>query len=258
MIVVTRRGSRVSVLGIAAPICSLAVAWVADRIFHHRSCPLAPRSQHAVVEPGEQDRARQQALDDLLRGYGEVCKRPDGVEQCTPSAIEYMLAHKFRELGVTRSELERRWLADLDDPVAPFGLAWLGSKRALPALRDALLAERSSVGWTAKGVRGGVVRSISAPPDNPALLFSDEEFPRQRALMVAIERISGQYWRDVVAELSDLERVDLYRDATGCYGWRAATWLLHKIDDAPLPSAGQSRAKRLACDGPTLNELRDR
>jgi hypothetical protein len=259
MIFVTRRGSAVSVLGIAAPICLLAMAWSADRIFHHQSCRSSPRDQPAVVDPGEQDRARKQALDDLLRRYGEVCTRPDGIEQCTPSAIEYTLAGKFRELGVTRSDLERRWLANLDEPVAPFGLAWLGSERALPGLRDALLAERSSVGWKAKGIRGGVVVWISAPPDDPRDLYSDDQFPRHRALIFAIEWISGRPWRDVVSKLSNAERLSLYRDSVGCHhGERAATWLLHKVQDVPLTSTAQNRANRLACEGPRLDEKRYR
>jgi hypothetical protein len=249
MAVVVRRGAVASVLGMAAPICLLAVAWVADRAFHHRSRPVTP-SDRGAIEPAEPEQARQQALNDLLKTYGRVCAGPEGVEDCTPFAIEYMLAGKFRALGVTRSELERRWLADLSDPVAPFGLAWLGSKRAVPALRDRLLGERSFDRWRTKGVRNGKVVWMSGPVDDHYHLFSDDQFPRQRAMIAAIERISGRPLPEVV-KLSDAERLRLYRDAEGCQGWRAATWLLHRLDGAPLSTANQNRAKRIACDGPS-------
>lgn len=237
MIGVIRRGAAVSVLGIAAPICLLAVAWLADRMFHHRSCPESRPDQHAIVEPVEQDQARERSLDELLKRYGQVCKGPEAIDDCTPFAFDYMLAPKFRELGVTRSDLERRWLAELSsgDPVAPFGLGWLGSKRALPALRDLLLVARSCA------------LSTATRPDDTDTLFSDDQFPRQRALIAVIERISGRPVRDTVGKLSWFERVQLYRDTEGCEGSRAATWLLHKFDGAPLPSSSQNRAKRLAC-----------
>ena len=237
MIFVTRCGSAVSVLGIAAPICLLAVAWFADRLFHHRSGPASPPNQHAIVDPTDQDQARERSLDDLLESYGQVCRGPEAVEDCTPFAFDYMLAPKFRELGVTRSDLERRWLAELSsgDPVAPFGLAWLGSKRALPALRHLLIVVRSCAQWR------------PTRPDDTDTLFSDDQFPRQRGLIAAIERISGRPVRDTVGKLSWSERVQLYGDAEGCEGSRAATWLLHKFDGAPLPSSSQNRAKRLAC-----------
>lgn len=237
MIFVTRRGSAVSVLGIAAPICLLAVAWFADRMFHHRSCPASPPDRRAIVEQAEQDQARERSLDDLLKRYGQVCKGPEAVEDCTPFAFDYMLAPKFRELGVTRIDLERRWLSELSsgDPVAPFGLAWLGCKRALPALRDLLLVARSCAQWR------------PTRPDDTDILFSDDQFPRHRALIAVIERISGRPVRDTVGKLSWFERVQLYRDAGGCEGSRAAMWLLHKFDGAPLPLSSQNRAKRLAC-----------
>ncbi len=66
--------------------------------------------------------------------------------------------------------------------------------------------------------------------------------------MTLIERLSHRPVRDVV-KLTNTERIDLYRDAQGCYGWRAAQWLLHELDGAPLPSRDQTRTKRFTCDG---------
>ena len=43
--------------------------------------------------------------------------------------------------------------------------------------------------------------------------------------------------------------LQLRRDAAGCDGWRAATWLLHELDGTPLPHAARNRAQRIACDG---------
>jgi hypothetical protein len=245
---VDRRGAAVSVLGIAAPICLLAVAWSADRAFHHKPCPAAPALPPVPrVDPPDPEWARKEALDNLLHSYGQVCKRPDNVEQCTPFAFDYMLADKFRALGVSRSELERRWLAEIStgDPVAPFGLAWLGTTRALPALRNALVASRAQTLWH------------PTTPDDPEILFADDEFPRQRALIAAIERISGRPLLETV-KLSRGERAKLSGDAERCDGGRAATWLLHKLDGAHLPPENQDRFTRLACEGPLTPGLRRR
>ena len=59
--------------------------------------------------------------------------------------------------------------------------------------------------------------------------------------------INGAPLRDVI-ELSPAERLQLRQDAAGCDGWRAATWLLHELDGAPLPRTAYNRAKRIACD----------
>lgn len=233
---VTRRGAAVSALGIAVPIGALAVAWSADRALHHHADAAPLPAREAVVERPTPQPSRAETLDDLLRRYGRVCAGPDGIDECTPFAFDYMLAGKFRELGVTRADLERRWRSDYSDPVAPFGLAWLEGAQAVPALRDRLLAERSSRLWSGR------------TPRDAWVLFADDQFPREKALIALIERLSHRPVRDVVA-LTNSERIDLYRDAESCSGWRAATWLLHALDGAPLPSRGQTRTKRFTCDG---------
>jgi hypothetical protein len=52
MMSVTKRGLAAPVLGVAAPICLLAAAWVADRMFHHHheDCVLSRVAADAVVE----------------------------------------------------------------------------------------------------------------------------------------------------------------------------------------------------------------
>jgi hypothetical protein len=181
MMSVTKRGLAVSVLGIAAPLGLLAVAWVADQVFHPHGCRLSRGAQSAAV-------------------------------------------------------IEAEVAADVDTDVEaqavfPGDLARL----TLPELRRQLLAERAFHGWE------------SSTPDLPEILYGEEQFLRQRMLMLRIEQLSGRPLRDVI-ELSPAERLQLRQDAAGCDSWRAATWLLHELDGAPLPRTAYNRAKRIACE----------
>ena len=188
MVDVTRRALAVSVLGVAAPICLLAAAWVADRMFHHGCCRLAaPAPADAVVVEAD------------VTGAG----------------------------------------ADLEASLVPeptFISPEIG-RLTLPELRHRLLTERHFYGWE------------TSTPDQPEILYAEDQFPQHQKLMLLIEHRSGRPLRDAI-KLSPAERLRLRRDAAGCDGWRAATWLLHELDDAPLPRAARNRAKRIACEGP--------
>ena len=89
-------------------------------------------------------------------------------------------------------------------------------------------------------------------PDRPEILYAEDQFLQAtRVLMLRIEQLSGVPLRDAI-KLSPAERLQLREDAAGCDGWRAATWLLHELDGAPLPRTAHNRAKRIACEGPWL------
>jgi hypothetical protein len=186
---VTRRALAVSVLGVAAPICLLAAAWVADRMFHHHhtDCVLSRVATDTVVEV-------------------EII-----------SAVD--------------SDVE----PDVEANAVPPELTVL----TLPELRRRLLTERHFYGWE------------TSTPDLPEILYAQDQFPQHQMLMSRIEQVSGRPLRDVI-RLSPAERLQLRHDAAGCDGWRAATWLLHELDGAPLPRTARNRAKRIACEGAWL------
>jgi hypothetical protein len=184
MIDMARRARAISVLGVAAPICLLAAAWVGDRMFHHRPCRLAERAQTDAV-----------VVETEATGIGDIIDA---------------------------------------DPI-PSDVARL----TLPELRHRLLTERRFYGWE------------TSTPDQPDVLYDGDQFPLHQVLMLRIEQLSGRPPRDAI-RLSPAERLQLRRDAAGCDGWRAATWLLHELDGAPLPRTARNRAKRIACEGPWL------
>ncbi len=179
---VTRRALAVSVLGVAAPICLLTAAWVADRMFHHGGCRLSTRAQADAV-----------AVEDDVTDIGMDVE---------PNVV----APEFMAL-------------------------------TLPELRRRLITERHFYGWE------------TSTPDRPEVLYAEDQFPQHQRLMSRIEYVSGRPLRDAI-RLSPAERLQLRRDAAGCDGWRAATWLLHELDGAPLPRTARNRAKRIACEGP--------
>jgi hypothetical protein len=178
---VTRRALAVSVLGVAAPICLLTAAWVADRTFHHGCCPLSTRAQADAV-----------AVEDNVTDIGMDVE---------PNVV----APEFMAL-------------------------------TLPELRRRLITERHFYGWE------------TSTPDRPEVLYAEDQFPQHQRLMSRIEYVSGRPLRDAI-RLSPAERLQLRRDAAGCDGWRAATWLLHELDGVPLPRTARNRAKRIACEG---------
>jgi hypothetical protein len=240
---VTRRGLMVSVIGVAAPIGLLAIAWAADRMFHHGGCVEPRLPARAEAAPAAPEPARRRR-DDVFGDIALVCDGPEGVEACAPAAFAEKFEDRLRwwfPSMTKRDDLEGLWLTMLagGDHVTAYGLAWLDSKRALPELRRQLLADRYFYGWET---------STPDPPDN---VYADEQYPHHQAYILAIEKISGRPVRDVVM-LTHAERAGLRRDAAGCKGWRAAVWLLHEIDGAPLPGTARNRAKRIRCEGAWL------
>jgi hypothetical protein len=238
------RGRAGSKLQIAVPICLLAAAGAADRIFHRH-----PSREPAAASPAPRLPPRHAAdgalAVTLARSPVEVvgkeildsCWGPEGVDDCAPRALAAAHARHLPMLRAQRDAFERLWLSDLagGNHTAAYGLALLGSRRALPVLRARLLAERYFYGWETSSL------------DDPKILFADEQFPRHLALIHAIEWIDGRPLRSVV-KLSDDERHQLARDAAVVCDGQAATWLLHKLDGAPLPRAAVNRARRLQCD----------
>ena len=132
--------------------------------------------------------------------------------------------------------MKQRWIERLTagERDAAFGLAYLGSVRALPELRLELLKERHFYGWE------------SSRPDAPDVVYADEQYPRQLALISAIERISHRPLTSVV-RLSPDERRSLQRDAAHCDRGAAARWLLHKLEGVPLPSEREIAAAYRVC-----------
>ena len=229
-----------SFLGVAAPIGLLAIAWTADRLLHHPigTEPLPPSTQYLVtLETPEPPR-------DVFEEMAATCGGPDSVELCTPAYVDVMFGARLGAIS-DRAGLERRWLAELaaGDHVAAYGLAWLASERALPELRRQLLADRYFYGWE------------TSYPDPPDSVYADSQYPHHQAYLAAIEKISwmiaGHPVRHPV-KLTRAERAQLRRDAAGCDDWRAAVWLLHELDGAPLPGTARNRAKRIRCEGPWL------
>ena len=133
-------------------------------------------------------------------------------------------------------ELEQRYVARLvsGEYLAIHALGFLRSRRALPTLRTWLLREGYSIEWKL------------APPNEPAIFYADEQFPRHRALMQAIESIEGLPIRDAF-KLTRAERGQLSRAAAGCFGDTPAQWLLYKLAGTPLPTLLDIRAHRSAC-----------
>src|SRR5262245_34302269 len=128
----------VSVLGVAAPLCALAIAFVADQVFHHAGCSARRRygvklDDRAAPPPQEEE--------DVFEAIHATCGGPEDVDTCGPVEFAARFANRLAERE-DRAALERRWLAELanGDHVAAYGLAWLGSPSALPALRRRLLA----------------------------------------------------------------------------------------------------------------------
>jgi hypothetical protein len=225
-----RRRVWASVIGIAAPIGLLAIAWTADRILHHADSEPAARNDVGPVadEPTA-------SPDDIFEQIAAACSPATGVETCSP----HPFAERFADRLLAREDrgaLERRWLADLakGDHVAAYGLAWLGSKRALPELRHQLLTDRTAA--------GGPISNA----DQAADAYADDLFPHHVAYVLAIKEISGQHLRRAL-KLSGIERGRLRREIVGCDRWRPALWLLHQIDDFPVPSPGWTAFKEGAC-----------
>jgi hypothetical protein len=224
----------VSVLGVAAPIGALAIAFVADTAFHPHPACREPAGYDRII-PGQPATPLATPQMDIFEAITIACN--DGFDDCAPEAFGRKFGPGLSRLAMSRDELESRWLADLalGDHVAAYGLAWLGSRRALPELRRHLLGERSFYGWETSSI------------DAPENLYADYQYPRSRAMIVAIEQISGRPLRAVV-KLSRAERAQLRRDAAGCLYWRPAIWLLNRLEGVALPDRRWNFRKRLSCE----------
>jgi len=218
--------------GIVLPISLLALGVLADQTFHHAPPP-APAPAPAVAED----------LDDsaeaLHKEITAACAIPDSVPACAPPRFAAQFATRLRALDPTGRKFERRWIADLwaGDHVAAYGLGWLRSRRALPALRWRLLNERYFHAWE------------TSKPDAPESLYADAHFPRHHVLILAIEAIEGRPFHKLI-QLTPGQRSSLWREASSCDGAPAAMWLLHQLDGVPLPCTAANKERRIRCGPP--------
>jgi len=237
--VVSRRGAISWSMGMAVPICLLAVAMLADRTLHHApppqlaqpralTPPQPPRSADAV-EPPE----FALPVDHLLARIRDACPNPDSIDDCSPRALTAKLALELPAIRMNRGELEQRLIDNLPSgfDVNIHALGFLRSRRALPVLREWLLTEGYfEDGW------------LTQSTTEPEIFFADLRFPRHRALIQAIESIQLG-----AIELTPDERRRLSRDAAGCNWPAPAQWLLHKLEGTPLPTAAESLRRERAC-----------
>ena len=222
------------------PICLLAAAVLADRMFHHAPPP-PPAPPHAPTPaqpPRQADAVKPlepvSPVDHLLARIRDACPDPDAIADCSPRALTIKLARALPGIQAHRSELEQRLLdglpAGLDVDIHALG--FLRSRRALPELRAWLLGEGY---WE----HGGLTQSTT----EPEIFFDDSKFPRHRALIQAIESIEGH-----AMVLTRAERRRLWRDAADCNWPAPSQWLLHKLDGTPLPTEAQSLRRERACE----------
>jgi len=235
-------------MGVVLPIGLLAVAVLTDWSLHHAficrppaRLPPAPASigTSAFVPPAPPP------VTVVRERINDSCAAPDVIDDCEPSALTAVFARDLPPPGAGRAELEQLWLSDLaaGNHAAAYGLAWLGSRRALPLLRERLLADRYFYGWE------------TSSPDDPEILFASDQFPHHQALIQAIERIDGRPLRDAVA-LTAHERRRLATEAADACSSPAASWLLHELAGAPLPRASANRARRRTCELRTARAAR--
>jgi len=252
MIAVSRQRIARSSLAIVGPIALLALGVLADRIVHHAPPPAAPprapappartaRPVQAVIEPAEPAEPAASAEPptalDLLHKIRRACPNPDRADGCSPLTLTAALASDMPAIRANHRELEDRYLARL--PSAEYlpihALGFLRSRRALPELRASLLSQDSPTDWNL------------ADPNEPAIFYADQQFPRHLALMQAIESIEGLPIRRAF-KLTPAERRVLSTNAARCHGATSAQWLLYKLAGTPLPAFSQIRAHRGACN----------
>jgi hypothetical protein len=214
--------------GIAVPVLALIAVMATDQLLHSHD-RATTRCWRGAPPP--------RTVNEIRESVAFTCEGPEGLEYCSPRTFAATFAADLPYIKAYRSQLEHRWLEDLEAGgyVAAFGLAYLGSARALPDLRLRLLSERHFYGWE------------SSRPDAPDVLYADEQYPRHLALISAIEHISGQPLSATVS-LSRSERRRLLADASDCDSSPAAHWLLHKLDGAPLPTEAAIAAARRRCE----------
>jgi hypothetical protein len=151
------------VLGVAIPVTAISLALFADLTLHdhghgrRRHCqrPQAPAVQPPAT-PAPAPPPRKQSLDEALEQLTSKCSNWDKVDKCGPGRFATTMASELPVFEANRLVLEQRWLADLEaardelpgygDHIAAYGLGWLRSERALPALRRRLVADRGCDG----------------------------------------------------------------------------------------------------------------
>ena len=214
---------------IAFPIVAMLALVAADRVFH----PHGRAAPRMVCAPARSLPTK----DEVVEKVATQCAGPDAVDECGPPVFADRFVRELPIIDANRGMFEHRWIESLGtgDRAAAFGLAYLGSLRALPELRLELLHERHFYGWE------------TSRPNAPDVLYADEQYPRQLALITAIEHISHRSVTSVV-RLSPEERRWLRRDAGACDRGAGARWLLHKLDGAPLPGEREIAAARRACE----------
>jgi hypothetical protein len=233
---------------LVAPICFLVLAAIADRVLHHAPPPVreqratapaprpAPAVQSIIVPDAPVASAKPQTALDLLHEIRRSCPHPERADGCSPVTLTAALADDMPAVRAHYRTLEERYLARLasGDYVPIHALGFLRSRRALPALREALFMVESPTDWNL------------AEPNEPAIFYADAQFPRHLALMQAIESIEGRPIRRAF-KLTRAERSRLSRVAAGCHGETSAQWLLYKLAGTPLPAFSELRAHRAAC-----------
>ena len=174
--------------GIVLPICLLALGTLADRIFHHHAQAPVPVADD---DDDDDDDLIGEDFEDWRPLYKEIratCAIPDSIPVCAPARFATQFGTRLRAIDPTGRKFERRWLAALaaGDHFAAYGLGWLRSRRALPALRWHLLNERYFHAWE------------TSQPDAPESLYADAHFPRHHILILAIEAIEGRPFQKLI------------------------------------------------------------
>ena len=138
----------------------------------------------------------------LYKEIRATCAIPDSIPVCAPARFATQFGTRLRAIDPTGRRFERRWLAALaaGDHFAAYGLGWLRSRRALPALRWHLLNERYFHAWE------------TSQPDAPESLYADAHFPRHHILILAIEAIEGRPFQKLI-QLRPGERGSLWEEA---------------------------------------------
>src|SRR4051812_2524822 len=140
-------------MGVVLPIGLLAAAVLIDWSLHHafisRPAAGSPSAPVAIGTSAFAPTAAPLAVAVLRERVNDSCAGPAVVDDCATSALVAAFVHDLPPPGAKRDELEQLWLSDLaaGNHAAAYGLAWLGSRRALPLLRERLLAERYFYGW---------------------------------------------------------------------------------------------------------------
>lgn len=162
-----------------------------------------------------------------LQAFETECGAPESAESCGPTEIERTIDRLAPALSGYRTAAAEYFLGRLahGDRSAARGLEWLRDRRALPILRELLLAGDEYYGWESSEV-------IS-----PEEMFAPRQFPSLVAYASAISTITGLSLQEAVI-LTPEERVSLlvrsyqHENESGHYFNKdaiAANWLLKTL-----------------------------